>query len=190
MNINIRIATPDDAEALSKIYAYYVENTAVSFETVPPSGAEFAKRIEKTLKRYPYLVAEVNGEAVGYCYLSQLGERAAYAWCAETSIYVRSDCRRGRIGGQLYTAVERIAVRQGITDLWARVAAPRGTDNYLNDGSMYFHERVGYELKARLEYNGNKFGHWYDMLYLHKNLLPHLDSPAPIIPFAELERTL
>ena len=64
-SITVRAATPADAEALVRIYAPYVEKTAVSFEYEAPSAEEFAGRIARTLARYPYLVAEMDGKPVG-----------------------------------------------------------------------------------------------------------------------------
>ena len=57
----IREARPEDAPRLLEIYGYYIENTAVTYEYTVPSEAEFRARIEKTLTRYPYLVAEEDG---------------------------------------------------------------------------------------------------------------------------------
>ena len=66
--MNIRSATPDDAGAILDIYAYYVENTAISFEYDVPSEDDFRTRIKKTLERYPYLVLEDEGMIRGYAY--------------------------------------------------------------------------------------------------------------------------
>ena len=86
--IIIRTATPEDAKELLEIYAPYVKNTAITFEYEVPSEDEFKKRIEQVLEKYPYLVAENNGEIVGYAYASSFHSRAAYQWGVETSIYV------------------------------------------------------------------------------------------------------
>src|SRR5574344_1780938 len=85
----IRVAAPDkDAQALREIYKPYVEETAITFEYAVPTVEEFKRRIKHTLEKYPYLVAEENGKILGYVYVSQLGERKAYAWAVETSIYI------------------------------------------------------------------------------------------------------
>ena len=63
MRIKLRLATPQDADALLEIYAPYVKQTAISFEYDVPGAAEFAERIEQTLQRYPYLLAYVSDEA-------------------------------------------------------------------------------------------------------------------------------
>ena len=49
--MRIRSAVPDDAKRLLEIYAYYVKNTAVSFEFDVPPEAEFRGRIENTLRK-------------------------------------------------------------------------------------------------------------------------------------------
>ena len=55
--MEVRLATPQDAEELLEIYRYYVEHTAITFEYETPSITEFRQRIKQTLKRYPYLAA-------------------------------------------------------------------------------------------------------------------------------------
>lgn len=69
-DITVRVATPDDAAALLDLYAPYVRETAISFETVVPSEDEFRRRIIHTLQRYPYLIAEAEGHILGYAYTS------------------------------------------------------------------------------------------------------------------------
>lgn len=65
----IRLATPEDAPSLLAIYEPYVRQTAITCEYEVPSVEEFAGRIERTLKRYPYLVMELDGRPVGYAYV-------------------------------------------------------------------------------------------------------------------------
>ncbi len=96
--MNIRLANKNDAAALVAIYAPYVEKTAITFEYDVPSVEEFSGRIEKTLKKYPYLVAEENGEIFGYAYVSTYDNREGYNWAAELSVYVASESRgRGEV---------------------------------------------------------------------------------------------
>ena len=82
MNITIRTATTDDAESLLSIYAWYVKHTAITFEYEVPSLEEFTRRISTTLKDYPYLVAEVDGDIAGYVYAGRFRTRAAFDWAA------------------------------------------------------------------------------------------------------------
>ena len=102
MNTQIRQATIKDAKELLAIYAPYVLETAITFEYEVPALEEFANRIEKITEKYPYLVAEVDGEIVGYAYASTFKDRAAYDWCVETSIYLAKDMGGKGIGKLLY----------------------------------------------------------------------------------------
>ena len=86
--IVIRIATSTDASGIQQIYAPYVKETAIAFEYDVPTKAEFERRIATTLARYPYIVAELDGEVVGYAYASAFRPRIAYVHSIETSIYV------------------------------------------------------------------------------------------------------
>ena len=78
MSIVIRSANPQDAPSLRAIYRPYVERTVISFEYEVPSVSDFRQRIKQTLAHYPYLVAELEGEVVGYAYGSAFHPRAAY----------------------------------------------------------------------------------------------------------------
>ena len=66
--VEIRKAEVSDAKDILAVYGYYVERTAISFEYDVPTVEEFQKRIEKTLTKYPYLVAVRDGKIVGYSY--------------------------------------------------------------------------------------------------------------------------
>ena len=70
--LHIRMAQISDAEELLAIYKPYIENTAITFEYNVPTVEEFANRIKTTLKKYPYIVAELNGKIVGYAYAGVL----------------------------------------------------------------------------------------------------------------------
>ena len=65
-HVKIRVAATDDAAKLLEIYRPYVEETAISFEYEVPSLDEFTARMENTLKKYPYIVTEVDGVLSGY----------------------------------------------------------------------------------------------------------------------------
>jgi len=73
----IRDATPDDAKRILEIYAYYVENTAITFEYEVPTLTMFQERMRNTMKRYPYLVIEKDEIILGYAYAGTFVGRAA-----------------------------------------------------------------------------------------------------------------
>ena len=169
--INIRCATPEDARALSAIYAPYVRDTAISFEIEPPQPDEFAARISRTLERYPYLIAELDGEVVGYAYAGPFKDRAAYARSAELSIYIDKMRKKQGIGRALYDALEGALARMGVSNLYACIAYPRVEDEFLTLDSVRFHERMGFEIVGRFHKCACKFGREYDMVWMEKTIL-------------------
>ena len=120
--MQIRRATENDAEALLKIYAPYVEHTAITFEYEVPSVEEFRSRIRHTLEKYPYLVAEEDGELLGYAYVGPFHDRSAYDWAVETSIYVDERKIHKGVGGKLHDALEQALKIQGILNMNACIA--------------------------------------------------------------------
>ena len=85
--LTIRPASLSDAQAIQAIYTPYVEKTAFTFEYEVPSVQEFEKRICKTLEKYPYLVAEENGQVLGYAYASTYYARTAL--CSQRGAWTR-----------------------------------------------------------------------------------------------------
>ena len=186
----IRSATADDAEALSAIYRYYVDNTAVTFEVEPPAPAEIARRITRYTQKYPYLVIEDEHEVIGFAFAHAFRERPAYDYAAEVSIYLRHDARRQGYGRALYAALEQTLLHMGIHTLYACIATTdRPDDPYLSADSPRFHAALGYRQCGEFRYCGRKFDRWYHMIWMEKRLHEPLPSPAPIIPYPTLLRS-
>lgn len=186
LDLTIRMATPEDAEALLGIYGPYVKNTAISYEYEVPTPEEFAARIRKTLNAYPYLVAESRGEIAGYAYAGRLHERKAYDWAVETSIYVRQDLRGVHVGKRLYGALEALLKRQNVLSVNACIAYPETEDEYLTRNSVQFHQHLGYRMCGHFHRCAYKFNRWYDMVWMEKTLGEFPDTPAPFIPLPDL----
>lgn len=178
--IVVRSATPSDAGALLRIYAPYVRETAISFEYEPPSEDVFAARIAATLERYPYCVAERDGDPVGYAYASPYKGRAAYDWSVELSVYVDRDARSKGIGRTLYAALEDKLGAMGIVNLYACIVTTDAEDEFVTFASIRFHESMGFSPVARFPQVASKFGRWYDTVWMFKQIGEHAPNPAPV----------
>ncbi len=183
MAFHIRRANVQDAAVLLQIYAPYVQDTTVTFEFDVPSTDEFAARIEHARTAYTWLVLEHEEEgagagtprAVGYAYYGALGERAAYQWSTETSIYLDMDwCDRG-LGSFLLEVLESCMAAQGIRTSEACITSE-------NAGSMEFHRRHGYTECARFDNCANKFNRWLSTIWMEKQLAPYDEHPQPVTP--------
>ena len=172
-NISIRTATVDDADALLNIYAYYVEHTVISFEYDVPTIEEFSGRIAKTLKKFPYLVVEKDGEIMGYAYAGPFVGRPAYGWCAELTIYLERNAKKCGYGRMLYEALEKALKEMGYLNLYACIGYTDVEDEYLNNNSQQFHAHMGFEVVGTFHNCGHKFGRWYHMIWMEKIIGNH-----------------
>ncbi|NLD20069.1 MAG: GNAT family N-acetyltransferase [Clostridiales bacterium] len=173
-NIYIRPVKGSDAQALADIYAPYVKETAISFDYEVPAKRDFKKHIDEILKSHPFLVAEIEGEIVGYAYGGAFRARKAYSCSAETTVYIKKDKRRMGIGKKLYEALEEKLKEQGILNLYACVAYSQMDTPYLTKDSLWFHRRMGYAEAGRFHKCGYKFEQWFDIIWMEKIVAAHL----------------
>lgn len=179
MPSTIRVATPTDGATAAAIYAPIVRDTAISFEVDPPDAAEMARRIEATSRRYPWLVADRDGETLGYVYAGPHRERAAYGWSVETTVYVHEDARGRGVGRALYRSLLALLELQGAHSAYAGITLP-------NEASVGLHEALGFALVGIYREVGWKLGAWHDVGWWQRSF-PALDAaPAELRPFAEL----
>ena len=160
--VTIRPATELDAVAVAAIYAPYVE-TAISFEETAPTPEEIAARIAKSRSRWQWLVAELDGEVVGYAYGSQHRERAAYRWSVEVSAYVGRDHHRQGIGRALYSALFAELAGKGFCNAFAGITLP-------NEPSVKLHTSMGFHPIGTFRSIGWKFGRWHDVAWFQRKL--------------------
>ena len=175
----IRFARAEDAQTLLDIYAQYI-HTPITFEYELPSAAEFARRISSTLADgYPYLVCQDGDEVLGYAYAHRLGERAAYQWNAELSLYLDRDARGKGLGRWLYGALLELLQMQGILTAHALVTSP-------NPASQALHQAVGFCQTAVHRMAGYKNGAWWDVLWYERELAPRGKDPAAPVALSTL----
>ena len=164
--IKIRSATPEDAEVIADIYRYYVEHTAISFEITVPTAEQIRQRIQRTLTAFPYLVAVLQGQIIGYAYAGPFIPREAYNHCAEVSIYLRKENRHKGVGRLLYQQLlQELSVRD-ITNVYACIGIPEKADDYLDYNSALFHSHMGFTEVGRFRNSGLKFGRYYHMIWM------------------------
>ena len=184
MKYTLRLAKPDDAEKLLKIYAPFVISndralSDVSFEYEVPSIEEFAERIKNISADYPYIVCEHEGRLLGYVYAHPYIQRASYQWGAEVTIYLASEGQGRGLGKVMYAALEALLRLQGIVVTYACITAS-------NEHSVKMHEACGYKIIGTFNNTGFKHGHWLDMVWMEKVIAEHPKQPELIKKIGEL----
>lgn len=182
MEIQIRYATSEDAEKVRDVYAPYILSSLASFEIDVPTVEEMSTRITTIQKKFPWLVATLNGELVGYAYASSHRKRAAYQWSVESGIYLAQKAHRQGIGQALYSVLNQILSLQGFVRVYAGVSLP-------NDASVRFHESLGFKSIGVYKGVGYKAETWVDVGWWSLDLQASPKQPkAPLLPSAVVKR--
>lgn len=171
MKVAIRLATPDDGDAVAAIYRPAIDGSPISFEAVAPDGAEMATRIADRLRAYPWLVCEIDSEVAGYAYGAPHRERAAYRWSCEVSVYIDGRYHRRGVGRALYASVLAILSAQGFVNVYAGITLP-------NPSSVGLHEALGFTPVGVYHRVGFKLGRWHDVGWWERPLGDHAADPA------------
>ena len=173
---NIRASRDEDVPAITAIYAHHVLNGTGTFETIPPTPQDMAARRADVLsKELPYLVAEQDGQILGFAYCTWFKPRPAYRYSAEDSIYMADGARGQGAGKQLLAALAREAEAAGIRKLIAVIG------DSANQGSVRVHEAIGFSPVGVLKSCGWKFGKWLDVVLMEMPLGGG-DSTSPELP--------
>jgi len=174
----IRLATAGDAAAIAAIYAPYVTDTPVSFEERAPDAAEMARRIEGGGSGlYPWLAAELDGRLIGFASSSAFRSRPAYRWTVETGVYLSPEAQGRGLGRALMEHLLALLERQGFAAAVAGITLP-------NPASVALHEKLGFALCATYRDTGFKLGEWRTVGAWWRDLVPRLNPPAELRPFA------
>lgn len=175
----IRDASEADMEAIRDIYAHHVLYGLATFEEVPPSVEELCFRRASVLAAgLPYLLAELNGEIVGYSYATAYRPRPAYRFTIEDSVYVADGFGGRGIGSAL---LEELIARCE-KGPWRQMLAVVGNSG--NAGSLGLHRRMGFQPIGTFKSAGFKLGRWVDTVLMQRALGEgDRTAPGQIPPF-------
>jgi L-amino acid N-acyltransferase len=167
--ISIRPALASDAAAIADIYNEAIRTTTATFDTEPKSVEERLKWLEAHDDRHPVLVAEVDGQVVGWAALTKWSDRPAYDHTTETSSYVAEAFRGRGVGRALKQRQIEEARRIGFHTLLARVAEE-------SEASLHINESFGFRHVGTLKEVGLKFGKRLDVHVMQLMLNEAADS--------------
>jgi phosphinothricin acetyltransferase len=168
---SVRDASERDADSCAAIYAPYVTDTAITFETEPPTAADMAARIAAASRSHAWLVLEHDDRVVGYAYGGRFQPRAAYRWAAEVSVYLELGRRRTGAGRALYEALFARLVERGYRIAIAGMTLP-------NDASVGLHHAMGFKPVGTYEQVGFKHGRWHDVAWTQRVLVSASGAPS------------
>lgn len=172
-DVNIRDAETADMAAVATIYAHYVETSAATFETVPPSALEMEQRYDDLVaKDMPFLIATREGKVVGYAYAGPYRSRWGYRYTVEDSVYVSKDHLGCGIGRILLSALIEQATARGYRQMISVIG------DSANAASIALHSQLGFKVIGALPSTGRKFDRWIDSVLMQRPL-GHGSTSAP-----------
>lgn len=161
----IRPSRDEDIAAITAIYTHHVLHGTGTFELEPPSLADMqARRAEVLARGLPWLVAEDQGQVLGYAYCNWFRPRPAYRYAAEDSIYLAPQAAGQGLGRALLTELSAAAERAGMRKLIAVIG------DSANAASIGLHRACGFTPAGVLTSSGWKFKRWLDTVLMEKPL--------------------
>lgn len=158
--LTVRPASEADAAAIAEIYARHVHTGSASFDTIPRTIEETARKIaEISANGWPFLVAICDGQVTGYAYANQFRDRPAYSFACEDSIYVHPDFMGRGVGTTLLGELIVAATERGFRQMFAVIGGGE-------PASVALHAKLGFEHAGRMRSVGRKFGRWLDTVYM------------------------
>jgi len=160
MNIKLRPATSNDLEKILEIVNHSILHTTANYNYDVQTLEVQTKWFEdKNAKKLPIVVADLEGEVVGFGSYGQFREKIGYQYTVEHSVYVVDHVIGKGIGSQLLTELIRLAKEQGYHCMIGAIDAD-------NAGSIAFHERFGFTAAGTIREVGYKFDHWLDLVFM------------------------
>jgi L-amino acid N-acyltransferase YncA len=162
--VRVRAASEGDAAAIAEIYNQGIEDRVATYETTLRTAEDRRTWLRSLAGHYPAIVAEVEGEVVGWAGAGPYRARECYRGIGEFSVYVRRDWRKRHIGDILLPALLAEAARLGLWKLLSRIFL-------FNEASRALCRKHGFREVGIYEKHGKLDGQWLDVVIVER-LLP------------------
>ena len=167
--VQIRTATADDAAAITEIYNQGIEDRVATYETNRRSAEDQQAWLQAIAGRYPAVVAQINGEIVGWAGAGPYRDRECYRGIGEFSMYVHRDWRRRGMGDLLLADLITEAERMGLWKLLSRIFP-------FNEASRALCRKHGFREVGVYEKHARLDGHWLDVVIVERLIPANLNT--------------
>lgn len=159
----LRDARAADLPAVRAIFNHWIEHSTASFRTTPDTEEQTRAWFTGRGPEHPVLVAERDGDIVGWASLNPHKPPGGYRHTVELSIYLRDDARGHGLGRRLLAELLERARAAGHHAVIGGVCTEQAA-------SLRLHEAMGFTKVAHFREVGFKFGRWLDVAYFEKVL--------------------
>ena len=160
MKIEIRPYKTEDTQNILDIINYNIlHSTALYDYSIRTFDQQKNILDEKIAKQFPVIVAELEGQVVGFGMYSEFRFREAYKYTVEHSVYVDQDNHGKGIGKILLQELIILAKAKGLHTMIGVIDAE-------NKSSIDFHEKFGFKTVGIIKESGYKFDRWLDSVFM------------------------
>lgn len=153
-----------DIPAMTRIYAHYVASSTVTFDEETPTEAGMAEKFTAMVaEKHPVIIAELNGEVLGYAYASTYRPRPAYRFTCEDTLYLDPEARGKGVGSLLMERLITDAQTNGLKQMIGVIEATA-------EPSIALHKKFGFEIVGRYTNVGFKFERWHSTVHMQRAL--------------------
>jgi L-amino acid N-acyltransferase YncA len=177
--IDLRPITPDDAPAITALYAPFVATNAVSFETSVPSVDDMHARITAADGHFPWIAAvdKESGTLLGYAFAKPFRPGETYRFVAEVALYAMADVEGQGVRRSLLAALCSTMTVQNFTQAICTLMTP-------NDKLIQLYEANGFRRAGVYREVSYKNGQWNDVGLWQRELSNADTPPDAVKPFS------
>jgi len=152
-------ATPADYPDIADIYNTYVQDGQQTMEEELHTADDIAAWVKKFHDREGLFVLKIKGLAIGWGIIKRYSDRAGYRFACETAIYLHRDYLSKGYGSYIKRQLIQQCREWEYHHLVAKIFA-------INEASIAYNEKLGYEIVGRQKEIGFKRGHWTDVVIM------------------------
>lgn len=176
----IRPSRDADVEAMLAIYRRHIRrglDEGVDDSDTPEPDDLRERRKNLKSKRFPHIVATIDGTVVGYAYVVLFRKRPAYRYTVKHSIYVHHDHIGKRVGSQLLRGLIDACAAAGFRQIIGYIDAD-------NAASLALHDRFNFVRVGLLPAVAYRYGRWADSVMVQRSLGTGATTPPPPPPLS------
>jgi phosphinothricin acetyltransferase len=168
LDLLLRPAAEGDLEAINRVYNLEIEHGTATWDTTPWTIEQRREWFTGHGELTPVLVAEREGEVVGFAYATLLSQKHGWRFTREDTIYIDERFRGQGVGDQLLNGLLEQLRKLGVRLVIASITSS-------NEASISLHAKYGFSVIGEMKNAGYKFGQWLTTTYMQLDL----GEPAP-----------